>query len=108
MSKLLGVDAPYMASQGLRYATTGGIQLSMPLYDQTLYTGTEIAKKMVNISQASYEKAKEDLTIEIGKLYYLAQTTEEQIKLTQKNIGRLEELLSIAQALYENDAASET
>lgn len=105
MGRLLGVDAPYMASQGLRYTTTGGIQLSLPLYDQTLYTGTEVAKKMVSISQASYEKAKEDLTIEIGKLYYLAQTTEEQIKLTQKNIGRLEELLGITQALYENDMA---
>ena len=105
LSKLLGVDAPYMVGQGLDFQTTGGFQLSMPLYNQTLYTGILIADKMKEISEASYEKAKEDLTVEISKLYYLAQTTAKQIELIRSNIGRMESLKSITSAFYDNDMA---
>lgn len=105
LSKLLGVDAPYMLGQGLDFQTTGGFQLSMPLYNQTLYTGIQIADKMKEISEASYEKAKEDLTVEISKLYYLAQTTAKQIELIRSNIGRMESLKSITSAFYDNDMA---
>jgi len=105
LSKLLGVDAPYMVGQGLDFQTTGGFQLSMPLYNQTLYTGIQIADKMKEISEASYEKAKEDLTVEISKLYYLAQTTAKQIELIRSNIGRMESLKSITSAFYDNDMA---
>ena len=107
LSKLLGVDAPYMTGKGLRYTTVGGFQLSMPLYDQTIYTGIGIANKMVEISRCSYEKAREDLTVEIAKLYYLIQTTDEQISLTKKNITRLEELYGITEAFYQNDIVLE-
>lgn len=105
LSKLLGVDAPYMVGQGLDFQTTVGFQLSMPLYNQTLYTGIQIADKMKEISEASYEKAKEDLTVEITKLYYLAQTTAKQIELIRSNIGRMESLKSITSAFYDNDMA---
>lgn len=105
LSKLLGVDAPYMVGKGLDFQTTGGFQLSMPLYNQTLYTGIQIADKMKEISKASYEKAKEDLTVEISKLYYLAQTTAKQIELIRSNIGRMESLKSITSAFYDNDMA---
>lgn len=107
LSKLLGVDAPYMMGKGLRYNTSGGFQLSMPLYDQTIYTGIGIANRMVEISQCSYEKAREDLMVEIAKLYYLLQTTDEQIRLTRNNITRLEELKEITQAFYDNDIVLE-
>lgn len=107
LSKLLGVDAPYMVGKGLDFQTTGGFQLSMPLYNQTLYTGIQIADKMKEISEASYEKAKEDLTVEISKLYYLAQTTAKQIELIRSNIGRMESLKSITSAFYDNDMALE-
>lgn len=107
LSKLLGVDAPYMMGKGLRYNTSGGFQLSMPLYDQTIYTGIDIANRMVEISQCSYEKAREDLMVEIAKLYYLLQTTDEQIRLTRNNITRLEELREITQAFYDNDIVLE-
>lgn len=107
LSKLLGVDAPYMVGKGLRYNTSGGFQLSMPLYDQTIYTGISIANRMVEISRCSYEKAREDLMVEIAKLYYLIQTTDEQIRLTRNNIARLEELKEITQAFYDNDIVLE-
>lgn len=105
LGKVLGIDMPYMAGRGLQYTTTGGFQFSMPLYDQTIYTGINIADRMVEISRCSYEKAAEDLTMEIAKLYYLIQTTQEQITLTASNIRMLEELRNITTALHDNDMA---
>ena len=105
ISKLLDKDIPYMIGRGLDYQSSAGFQLSMPLYNQTLYTSIQVADKMKEISEASYEKAKEDLTVEISKLYYLAQTTTKQIELISSNIGRMESLKSITTAFYENDMA---
>lgn len=64
----------------------------MPLYNQTLYTTVSIAKVMDEMNRLSYEKAREDLILEICKIYYLGQTTTEQITLIKANITRLEEL----------------
>lgn len=105
MGALLGIDMPYMASRGLRYVTSGGLQMSVPLYDQTIYAGISIAKKMKEINSLSYDKAKEDLMIQISKLYYLGQTSAEQLILIHENIGKLEELRDITTAFFDNGMA---
>lgn len=105
MGAMLGVDMPYMTTQGLRYNTSIGVQLSMPLYNQTLYTSISIAQKMKELTHYSYEKAKDDLILEICKIYYLAQTTIEQIRLTNENINRLKTLADITQAFFDNGMA---
>ena len=102
ISKLLGMDVPYMKNQGLQYTVQGGLQAQMPLYDHTIYIGMRIADTMKELSQVSLDKAREDLTMQIAQLYYLAQATHEQIRLTQKNIRSLESLDSITQALRDN------
>lgn len=105
ISAMLGMDIPYMVNKGLDFQTMGGFQLVMPLYNQTLYTSIQLAKRLSDISQASYEKAKEDMTMEVAKLYYLAQTTFKQIRLIETNMARLEELKNITTAFYDNDMA---
>ena len=102
ISKLLGMDVPYMKNQGLQYTVQGGFQAQMPLYDHTIYIGMKIADRMKELSQVSLDKAREDLTMQIAQLYYLAQTTREQIVLTEKNIRSLESLDSITHALRDN------
>lgn len=98
---------PYNVTKTLQYNASAGIQLRMPLYDQTVYTTVAVAKMMEQLNRLSYEKAKEDLMIEISKLYYLGQTTTEQIRLIKNNITRLEELKNITVALFDNGMALE-
>lgn len=105
LSKALGIDIPYLKSRGLEYATTGNFKFSMPLYDQTIYTSINIADRMIEISRCSYDLAIDNLIMEIAQLYYLIQTTQEQIVLTESNIERLEGLNNITTALYDNDMA---
>lgn len=96
---------PYNVTHTLQYSANAGVQLQMPLYNQTVYTAVSIAKTMDEISRLSYGKAREDLIMQICKIYYLGQTTTEQISLIKANIARLEELRDITQAFYDNDMA---
>jgi len=97
----------YNESRGMRYNTNGGLQLNMPLYNQTLYTSIHIAKQMEEISRMAHDKAIEDLTLKTAEIYYSAQTSLEQQALVHENIRRLTELRDITQAGYENGVAME-
>lgn len=98
---------PYNVTKTLQYNASAGIQLQMPLYNQTVYTAVDIARTMNELNRLSYVKAREDLILQISKMYYLSQNTAEQIALIKENISRLNELSSITQAFYDNGMAME-
>lgn len=97
----------YNVTNTLRLNSSVGLQLAMPLYNQTLYTSMDIVKLVDEMGRISFEKAKRDMALNITKMYYIGQVTMEQIALVKSNIARLEELKSITQALYENDMTLE-
>ena len=96
---------PYNVTKTLQYNSSASIQLQMPLYSQTALTALSISKTLDHLNTLSYAKAKEDLIVQISKMYYLAQNTEEQIGIIKDNIKRLEELRDITQAFHDNDMA---
>lgn len=96
---------PYNVTKTLPYSANAGIQLQLPLYNQTLYTSMDVARIMDQLNRLGYEKAREELMMEISKLYYLGQTTNEQLEILKNNIGRLEELKNITEAFYDNGMA---
>lgn len=98
---------PYNVTKTLQYNASAGLQMQMPLYNQTIYTAINIARTMNDLNRLSYEKAREDLILQISKMYYLGQNTVEQIALIKGNIARLENLRDITQAFYDNGMAME-
>ena len=96
---------PYNVTKTLQYSSSASLQLQMPLCSQTALTALEISKTLDQLNSLSYEKAREDLIMQISKMYYLAQNTEEQIGIIKDNIKRLEELRDITQAFHDNDMA---
>lgn len=98
---------PYNVTKTLRYNANGGLQLQLPLYNQTLYTSIAISELVNRIDLLSYEKAKEDLIVEIGKLYFLGQTTICQLQIIEGNIARLDSPRNITQAFFDNGMAME-
>ena len=98
---------PYNVTNTLQFNAVGGLQFSMPLYNQTLYTSMNVVKLVNKISTINYEKAKRDLVLQITQMYYVGQTTMEQLELIRSNIARMEALKSITQALYDNDMTLE-
>lgn len=98
---------PYNVTKTLQYNASAGLQLQMPLYNQTVYTAIDIARTMNELNRLSYEKAREDLVLQISKMYYLGQNTVEQLALIQENRARLQELRDITQAFFDNGMAME-
>ena len=108
---LLGSDFPedptWQTIKSMQYNANAGIQLSMPLYNQTILAAIDVAKTVEKIYSLSYEKAVEDLTMQISKVYYMAQASKEQERLTNENILRMEELCAITEALYQQGVVME-
>lgn len=98
---------PYNVTKTLQYNASAGLQLQMPLYNQTVYTAIDIARTMNELNRLSYEKAREDLMLQISKMYYLGQNTVEQLELILENRARLQELRDITQAFFDNGMAME-
>ena len=97
----------YNVRHTLQYNASAGLQLQIPLYNQTVYTSVALARLMDEANTLSYEKAREDLILQICKLYYLGQNTAEQIELIKGNLARMEELKDITVAFYDNGMAME-
>lgn len=102
---LLGNDFPddptWQTIRSMQYSVNAGVQLNAPLYNQSIYAAVDVAKTIERLSLLSYEKAVEDLTMQISKIYYLAQSSLEQAMLTGENISRMQELCTITEAMYE-------
>ena len=97
----------YNVTKTLQYNSSAALALQMPLYSQTALTAISIAKTLDQLNQLSYEKAREDLMVQISKIYYLIQNTTEQISIVNDNIRRFKELRDITQAFYDNGMALE-
>lgn len=93
-------DPTWQTIKSMKYQSNAGVLLNVPIYNQTILSGIDVAKTVESILGLSYEKAKEELTMQIGKVYYLAQTSKEQLRLTDQNLSRMEELCEITEALY--------
>ncbi len=108
---LLGSDFPedptWQTIRSTQYNANAGIQLSMPLFNYTVFAAIDAAKTVEGISRLTYEKAVEDLTMNISRTYCLAQASLEQKKLLEKNIKRMEELCEITDALYRQGVVME-
>lgn len=108
---VLGNDFPddptWQTIKSTQYNANAGIQLSLPLFNQTIYAAIDAAKTVEGISQLTYEKAVDDLTMNISRTYYLAQASLEQQILLEKNIKRMAELCEITEALYRQGVVME-
>lgn len=102
---LLGNDFPenptWQTIQSMQYNANAGLYLAMPLYDQTILSSIEVSKVLDRLNRVSYQKAIDDLTIHIAKVYYLAQSSLEHLKLVKENIIRMQELYDITTAMFE-------
>lgn len=98
---------PYNVTKTLQYNASAGLQLQMPLYSQMALTAMDITRTVNDINVLSYEKARQDLMMQIAKVYYLLQNTKEQLSVVQQNIKRFETLKGITQAFYDNQMALE-
>lgn len=101
---LLGSDFPdnptWQTIKSMPYNAQIGVQMALPIYDQTVLASVHVARTVAQISELTYEQAVEELTVQIGNVYYRAQAAKAQKALAEANVARMDELYRITQALY--------
>lgn len=100
-------DPTWQTIRSMQYNVNAGMQLTMPLYNAGIYASVDVAKTVESLSSISYDKAVEELTMQIGKVYYLAQSSLELARLTGENISRMQQLAAITEAMYDQGVVLE-
>lgn len=58
-------DAPtWQTIKSMKYQSNAGILLNVPIYNQALLSSIDVAKMVASLKNLSYEKAKEELTLQ--------------------------------------------
>jgi len=100
---LAGTPGQAVAVQmGSNFSSTAMLSISQVLYNQTALTALKLAKKADEINDLGIQKSKEEVGIQVAKMYMLALTTLEQQKLIESNIERAEHLKKITQVVVDN------
>lgn len=87
---------------GTKYDWASGFKASQILYSQSYFTSLKIAQRMESLSALTLQQKKEALIYQIAQLYYLCQTTSQQISQLKKSLQNSDRLLGIAKLQNEN------
>lgn len=88
-------------AMGSMYSATEVLSISQIIYNQTAITALKLAKKANETYDLNIRKSKEEVGVQVAKMYALALTTIEQQKLIESNIDRSERLKKITQVTIE-------
>lgn len=94
-------DPVWQKIRSTQHQAAAGVQLAMPIYNPVIFSAIDLAETALNITKLSYDKSVENLTMQISKAYYQAQTSLELESLVDTNIARMTELCEITSALYQ-------
>jgi outer membrane protein TolC len=87
---------------GSNFNTSAAVTLNWAFYNQTAITAIQLAKKLTELNDLTIEKASEELTSEVAKLYFLTVTTSQQKDLIEDNIIRTKRIQDITKILVDN------
>jgi hypothetical protein len=71
------------------YTASAMLKLTQVLYNQTAITALKLAKSADDINNLSIRKSKEEIGVQVAKMYALALTTMEQQKLVLFNLQNI-------------------
>ena len=89
-------------TMGTQFNTSAVISANQVLYNQTALTALKLSKRAENVAILGVQKAKEEITKEVAKLYFLTQTTARQVQLIQDNIERTQHITDIVKRQVDN------
>lgn len=89
-------------SMGTQFNTSAAISANQVLYNQTAITALKLSRRAEYASSLGVEKVKEEIAKEVAKLYFLIQTSAEQILLTKDNIERTQRMTDIVKKQVDN------
>lgn len=95
---MVGTPGKAIAIQmGSQFSSSAMLSISQVIYNQTALTALKLAREATHINDLTIRKSREDVGLQVAKMYALALTTQEQQKIVEGNILRSEQLKKITQ-----------
>jgi outer membrane protein TolC len=95
---MVGTPGKAIAIQmGSQFSSSATLSISLVIYNQTALTALKLAREATHINDLTIRKSREDIGLQVAKMYALALTTQEQQKIVEANITRSEQLKKITQ-----------
>jgi outer membrane protein TolC len=101
-----GTPGTYFPVQfGTKYSATGGFDLNQLLFDGQVFVGLQARSASIRYMQAQAEVTKEQIAVNVQKIYYQLVVGRQQMTSIDANIERFEKLLSDVTEIYNNGMA---
>ena len=90
-----------------QYTGYAGLNMTQLIFDGTYFLGLKAADTYTELSKAAVGVSKADIALNVTKSYYGVLVIREQLKLLDKNIERVGQLLTETKELYANGFVEE-
>jgi len=87
---------------GTRYNFKSGVEVTQTLYRKDLLLQIKSADLQTNIAKTKYNMSREELVYQVANLFYSLQANAELIRTTRFDYLKMNDVLTIAKAQYEN------
>jgi len=100
--EIFGQEGQIPVTFGVRYGVNAGVEVNQLIFSQDYFAN----KKMLNSARKTYKlqtlSTMEDLIFNVAQTYIQYEITQEQKKILEANLDRVNKLVEISQAQYEN------
>jgi outer membrane protein len=90
---------------GTKYIQTAGVSLQQILFDGQVFVGLQARSTAMELSRKSAEVTEENIKTNIYKVYYQLSASDNQLRILDANIARIEKLLNDTKKMFENGFA---
>ena len=103
--EFFGQEGEISVEIGTKFDWSSGFKASMSLVDLSKLTAIKLARSMKEMGNLSLQQKKEEILYQVHQLYYLSQSTSEQIAYLNKNLANTDKLLEILDSQIKNGVA---
>ncbi|HWJ92945.1 MAG TPA: TolC family protein [Flavisolibacter sp.] len=90
---------------GTKFIQSGGVSLQQILFDGQVFVGLQARKTAIAFSQKNVEVTEENIKTNIYKIYYQLAASDNQLRILDANIERVQKLSNDTKKMFENGFA---
>jgi len=97
-----GSRATAKITAGTKYSSAMGVEVTQPLLDMAAFTGLKASKAGREYALINTQQTKEEVINSVSKQYYQILTNQEEVKLQQRTVQILQQLILASEGQYNN------
>lgn len=105
---ITGQEQDLKVTQGTKYFSSAGVDLSQPILDMNAVNDIKVAKEQKHLTEFQLQQALIDLKINVSRSYYLVLLNKERVAKAEKSVSRFKQAYDDAKVKFDNQNATKT